>query len=128
MHHCNLPVTHWTSVLSISTKYEFPAIRTRAIAELTKQIVLARTHGVPDWLPAAYRRIALRDAPLEEVEAEKLGLRTTVRLGVRSARALRVAPGSEAGVAARRKEEEAIARRVVEEVFGQDLALAAATA
>lgn len=64
-------------------------IRQRAIRQIIshrvgidpiEKIVLAEQHDIADWLPSAYASLCQRVNPLEEWEAEKLGLRTTVKL------------------------------------------------
>jgi hypothetical protein len=83
------PLSAWTSILSISTRYQMKRVRTRAIKEIfdfwpridpVDQVVLAVKHNVPDWLPLAYAVLCQRDDPIEIDEAKKLGLETTVML------------------------------------------------
>ncbi|EIN06793.1 hypothetical protein PUNSTDRAFT_72165, partial [Punctularia strigosozonata HHB-11173 SS5] len=138
MHRRPQTPAYWTSLLSIATKYEFPAIRTRAIAELKSpdaaldpiaEIVLAMTYAIPEWLPGAYQKVCLRPSPLEVEEAERLGLRTAmmlakarelVRTAVAQTRALRMPPDNEETVKAYAKEDEAAASKIVVEVFGPE--------
>ncbi|KIP04823.1 hypothetical protein PHLGIDRAFT_36731 [Phlebiopsis gigantea 11061_1 CR5-6] len=82
----------WAALLSISTRFAFDKIRARAISVLAPSshtfnlldsvdaIVLALKHDVPQWLETAYVLLTLRDEPLDDAEAAKLGLATTVRL------------------------------------------------
>ncbi|KAI0088375.1 hypothetical protein BDY19DRAFT_994277 [Irpex rosettiformis] len=87
-------VSEWTALLSISTRYAFDRIRSRAIAALAPgpipystqllgpvdMIVLAVKHDIPQWLETAYVSLCLREHPLEEGEGEKLGVVTSIRL------------------------------------------------
>lgn len=89
---------NWITLLSISTRLEFEAIRKRAIQEINDadknilspidKIVLAAQHNVPEWLAPAYGDLCRRDEPLEEAEAVKIGYRKTVLLA-RAREALR---------------------------------------
>jgi len=84
-----LSLKEWTAILSISSRYDMDKIRRRAIGQIishrpriepVEKFVLAEKHNIPDWLPAAYASLCQRANPLEEWEAEKLGLRITVKL------------------------------------------------
>jgi hypothetical protein len=137
---------YWTTLLSVTTKLEFPAIRARAVAELRSsdaaldpimEVVLATAYSIPEWLPGAYQRVCLRPAPLEIEEAERLGLRTAMmlakarellRAAMAQTRALRMPPDNEEMVKAYAKEDEAVAARIVADVFGSELKVASASA
>jgi hypothetical protein len=84
-----LSLNEWTAILSISSRYDMDRIRQRAIRQIishrpridpVEKIVLAEKHDIAGWLPSAYASLCQRVNPLEEWEAEKLGLRITVRL------------------------------------------------
>lgn len=75
----------WTSILSISTRYKMEDIRSRSIKEISHfeprinpvdQVLLAKLHDVPEWLPIAYNILCDRKAPIELDEASKLGFET----------------------------------------------------
>jgi hypothetical protein len=83
------PLSFWTLLLSISTRFEMHRVRSRAITEINifhpridpvDQVVLAVRHNVPEWLPQAYTAICKRAEPIEIDDARKLGLETTVLL------------------------------------------------
>jgi hypothetical protein len=83
------PLSFWTLLLSISTRFEMNRVRSRAITEINifhpridpvDQVVLAVRHSVPEWLPQAYAAICKRAKPIEIDDARKLGLETTVLL------------------------------------------------
>ncbi|KAI0826004.1 hypothetical protein BC629DRAFT_1452231, partial [Irpex lacteus] len=74
-------VAEWTALLSISTRYAFDRIRSRAIAALSPltptstssvtqlldpvdMLVLAVKHDVPQWLEPAYVALCMREHPL----------------------------------------------------------------
>ena len=87
-------VSEWTALLSISTRYAFDRIRSRAIAALAPGptpystqlvdpvdiVVLAVKHDVPQWLETAYVSLCMREHSLEEEEGEKLGVVTSIKL------------------------------------------------
>ena len=79
----------WTSVLRLSTMWEFIDIRARAIQELSKfgmstmdKIFLARECNVGDWLLSGYQEIIRRPAKacIDSEDAEQLGWETAFRL------------------------------------------------
>lgn len=93
-------------LLSISTRFDFEAIRQRAIHDIDyphpfrrpldpiNKIVLAEKHDIPKWLAPAYAALCQRANPLELWEAQKLGMEKTVLLH-RAREAVReLAPGS----------------------------------
>lgn len=84
-----LSLNEWIAILSISSRYDMGRIRQRAIRQIishhphidpVEKIVLAEKHDITAWLPSAYASLCQRVNPLEEWEAEKLGLRITVKL------------------------------------------------
>jgi len=79
----------WISILSISSRYDMDTIRQRAIRQIIShrpridpvvKIALAEKHNIPDWLASAYASLCQRANPLEEWEAERLGMRVAVKL------------------------------------------------
>lgn len=82
----------WAALLAISTRFAFEKIRARAISVLAPSsysfslldpvdaVALALKHDIPQWLEPAYVLLCMRDEPLDELEGEKLGVGTTVRL------------------------------------------------
>ncbi len=82
-------VTDWISMLSISTRLNFPKVRERAIKEITARlemidsfdlIGLAVKYDVQQWLKPAYRRIVTRDNLITHAEAEKIPFPMAVML------------------------------------------------
>ncbi|KAI9060019.1 hypothetical protein FKP32DRAFT_1595764 [Trametes sanguinea] len=76
-------------LLSTSTALSFPAARTHAISALdsasppldpVERVFLAEKYNIPAWLRPAYVALCARAHPLEDSEAEVLGLQTTARL------------------------------------------------
>lgn len=83
------PLEAWTSLLSISTRFEMARVRSRAIKEINDfrppidpvdQVILAVKHNVPDWLPTAYAALSRRKEPIRHDEGERLGMKTTTSL------------------------------------------------
>ncbi|KAI0088337.1 hypothetical protein BDY19DRAFT_950387 [Irpex rosettiformis] len=77
----------WIALLSISTRYVFDNIRELAISEISKQMIdpvtkitLANRYHVPQWLSPAFLELCKRVEPLQDPEAEALGLRSVVRI------------------------------------------------
>jgi hypothetical protein len=84
-----LSLAGWIYILSISSRYDMEKIRQRAIREIissrpridpVEKIVLAEKHNIGDWLAPSYVSLCQRANPLEEWEAEKLGIRVAVKL------------------------------------------------
>jgi len=86
------PVTHSTealiNILCLATKWEFATTRSYAIELLTSRslspvlrIELARAYDVPGWLLPSLVELARLRTPLSDVDAERLGLPTVLRLG-----------------------------------------------
>ncbi|OJT13609.1 hypothetical protein TRAPUB_9845 [Trametes pubescens] len=76
-------------LLSTSSALTFPAARTHAITALdqasppldpVERVFLAEKYNIPAWLRPAYVELCSRAHPLEDSEAEVLGLQTTARL------------------------------------------------
>ncbi|KAI1792699.1 hypothetical protein LXA43DRAFT_1004628 [Ganoderma leucocontextum] len=76
-------------LLSTASHLSFPAARTHAIAALdaasppldpVERVFLAEKYGIPTWRRPAYVELCGRAHPLEDAEAEVLGLQTTARL------------------------------------------------
>lgn len=79
----------WTSLLSISSRFDMGHIRERAIKEIAnfqpgidpvEQAVLAVKFSVHSWLPIAYAALCQRQDPIEVEEARKLGVDTMALL------------------------------------------------
>ncbi|KZV76477.1 hypothetical protein PENSPDRAFT_747662 [Peniophora sp. CONT] len=71
----------WTAVLRLATLWSFATTRTLAIRELEPlasvidKLVLARAHGVEQWLRPAFVELCLRPAKLTRAEAARLQAR-----------------------------------------------------
>lgn len=82
MHNTTTPsLAEWIALLSISTRFEMPKVRARAISEIAsldrdidpvERIVLAQKYNVPEWLSDAYIALCEREQPLSAHEARKL--------------------------------------------------------
>lgn len=114
-----LPSGDWMDLLAISTRYDFEKIRKRAIKEIegfqppvdpVTKIVLATKHDIPEWLEGSYVLICERGEPLEESEAEQLGICAVVKMSkAREVFRAKNAAGSEPATSA---------LSVIQEVFG----------
>lgn len=90
MHDENVfPLESWIALLSFSTRFICDKIRARSIREVEamqsrvdpiERVVLAFRHNVPQWLNGAYQELCQRQDSLTEVEGEKLGLPTVIKL------------------------------------------------
>jgi hypothetical protein len=77
----------WTAVLVLAHRWDFPAIRAVAVAELAAvttpidKLVLARAYGVEEWLMGAY--LAVCEAPEypSDEDCLRLDRATIVRIG-----------------------------------------------
>ncbi|KAH9925029.1 uncharacterized protein BXZ73DRAFT_50160 [Epithele typhae] len=76
-------------LLSTASTLGFAAARAHAIAALdassprldaVERVFLAEKYSIPTWLRPAYVELCARSTPLEDTEAEVLGLQTTARL------------------------------------------------
>jgi hypothetical protein len=81
----------WISILRVSTLYELPQVRERAIREINaerheveldpvRKIEVAQENKVPEWLARAYEALCQRERGLDDEEAQRLGVVTTNRL------------------------------------------------
>ena len=81
-------VEEWTSILTLSDKWNFAELKTQATFQLSsimstiEKIALSKKYNVgnPYWLLAAYRELCTRRYPLSIVEGEKLGLETVIKI------------------------------------------------
>ena len=81
-------VEEWTSILTLSDKWNFAELKTNATFQLSsimttiEKIALSKKYNVgnPYWLMAAYRELCTRRYPLSLVEGEKLGLETVIKI------------------------------------------------
>jgi len=77
----------WTSVLKLSTLWEFKQMRQEAVNKLSQspmkpidKVVLARTYEVEKWLVEGYAELVRRDGGISSEERQTLGLETTLKL------------------------------------------------
>jgi hypothetical protein len=76
----------WTSVLHLSSKWDFESIRSLALRELlplaspVDKIVLGRKYGFDDWLTPAFVAVCARAEPLSLAEAEKMSNADVTRI------------------------------------------------
>lgn len=76
----------WRSILALSTQWGFESIRLLAIREVFSlaspidKIVLGRQYDIRVWLPDAYEAVCLREDPLSDEEAERIGAKDTARV------------------------------------------------
>ena len=80
----------WTSVLKLSTLWQFTTLRAVAIENMTpllkrsggsaKWISLARTYSVREWLLPALHALARRQLPLQIYEVDLLGIETVLKM------------------------------------------------
>lgn len=84
--HC-MSIEEWTSVLKLSTMWDFLDTRALALQNLAKtkmdlvtKVLIAKQYKIHDWLFAGYEALAKRTSPISLSEAERLGLTTTVQL------------------------------------------------
>ncbi|KAF9228864.1 hypothetical protein BS17DRAFT_812789 [Gyrodon lividus] len=93
-------VEQWTSVLKLSTLWEFHGLRQTAIDNLSgipvppvEKIVLAYVYDVKSWLLPAMQELVRRPTPINMEEANRLGFETALKLAsVREQLALRSVP------------------------------------
>ncbi|OCH86748.1 hypothetical protein OBBRIDRAFT_737453 [Obba rivulosa] len=87
--HSSSPVGDLLALLSVATRLSYPKIRAHAIARLDacappldpiERIILAEKHGIEQWLLPAYVAVCQRCHPLEDAEAEVLGVQTATRI------------------------------------------------
>ena len=77
----------WIALLSISTRFVFDKIRELSIDKISHQMIdpvkkinLANKYNIPHWLPTAFADLIKRPEPMNDSEAESLGLRNVVRV------------------------------------------------
>jgi hypothetical protein len=76
----------WSSVLSLSEKWGFRSLCTRAIKMLEpltsalEKVVLGNQYRIVNWLPNAYLDLCERTEPLSDEEGEQLGLYDVLRI------------------------------------------------
>ena len=79
----------WMDLLSIANTYGLKRVYRRALAEIedinvnidpVERVLLAKKLNVKNWLAPAYVALCIRRDPLNESEAEKLGIQTYVKL------------------------------------------------
>jgi len=84
----SLHVDELTSVLKLSTMWDFTEIRESAIGHLSfrisvvAQVVLGGKYKVPQWLFAGYEGLAKRKEAISMSEAAQLGFSTAFRIGL----------------------------------------------
>ncbi|KAK6974379.1 BTB domain-containing protein [Favolaschia claudopus] len=85
----NFSLGQWITLLSISSRLTFDLLRAHAIQAIEEnstpldpvdKLVLAMKYKIPQWLAPAYTELCQRPNCLEEWEAEKIGLKNTVRI------------------------------------------------
>ncbi|TBU30395.1 hypothetical protein BD309DRAFT_856546 [Dichomitus squalens] len=85
----SVSLSDWVSILRISTLLQFTKMRQYAIRELSARraslvpveaILLAKEHDIPSWLGPAYAELVRRSTPLDDTEAESLGVRVTAQI------------------------------------------------
>lgn len=81
-------IEEWTSILTLSDKWNFAQLKTLATRELgsitsnIEKIALSKKYNIgnPQWLLAAYRELCTRRYPLSQIEAEILGLEIVIKI------------------------------------------------
>jgi hypothetical protein len=102
----------WISVLKVAHRFDFASVRALAIRLLTPlttpvdKIVLAREHGVREWLAGAYRDVCVSPSLPSDAECDRLGFDTFKRVARARDTLSMFAPTAEYDV-----------RRVVQDVF-----------
>ncbi|KAF7309187.1 hypothetical protein MKEN_01121300 [Mycena kentingensis (nom. inval.)] len=83
----DLSTDAWTSVLKLSTMWEFWDIRRTAIEVLTRRpiddverVVLAKDYHVTDWLRTAYQGLLRREKNLTMGDAERIGWQSAFQI------------------------------------------------
>ena len=86
----NLSQHQWTSVLKLSTMWEFDGPRNAAIRHLDSlaeppidpidKVVLAMQYEIKEWLLPALLKLAQRPEPISIEEGYRIGFETTVKL------------------------------------------------
>ncbi|KAF5355550.1 hypothetical protein D9758_006304 [Tetrapyrgos nigripes] len=77
----------WISILKLSTLWDMPRIRERAIKRMVplmqdpiQKIEIAREYEIDDWMLPALNQLVQRDEALSVEEGKKLGLEYTLKL------------------------------------------------
>ena len=90
---CNLlSLEEWTSVLKLSSMWQFQEVRARAIkamesptfsmeSDLVNKIVIARRFDVSSWLVPCLNALVQREKPLDLLEGNRLGLEWVLKVG-----------------------------------------------
>ncbi|KAF6761159.1 hypothetical protein DFP72DRAFT_803918 [Ephemerocybe angulata] len=85
---CDLTTAdEWTSVLAISSMWEFASLRLLAIDKLSHitnavdRIALGKRFDLPHWVTPAYFDLCTRGEPLNQDEGEKLGMADVIKIG-----------------------------------------------
>ncbi|KAG6328814.1 hypothetical protein ID866_10276 [Astraeus odoratus] len=80
-------IEEWTSVLKLSTTWDFKAVRQAAIDVLNvsqigpvDRVVLARQYDIKDWLLPALNHLAQRPEPTSLEEAGRMGIDFALKL------------------------------------------------
>ena len=85
----NLSQHQWTSILKLSTMWEFDGPRNAAIRHLDSlqppidpidKVVLAMQYEIKEWLLPALLKLAQRLEPISIEEGRRIGFETTVKL------------------------------------------------
>lgn len=121
----------WIALLSVSTKFDMPGVRRRAIAEITllrsgldaiDQIDMALKYHVQEWLNDAYITLCGREKSLTSQEAKRLGDDVPFLVAEAREAILRVQLVAAKETTPRGAEPQdvpSIVRRVVDEVFNR---------
>jgi hypothetical protein len=77
----SLTLEEWTSVLNLSSMWQFHAIRATAIKvmgnlsmDLVDKIVIARRYDISSWLVSALNALVQREKPIDMCEGNRLGM------------------------------------------------------
>ncbi|KZV76842.1 hypothetical protein PENSPDRAFT_549196, partial [Peniophora sp. CONT] len=79
-------VGEWTSVLRLASLWNSQGIRSLAIDILDRsmsshqRLVLARAHGIQDWIEPAFESLSTREEPLSVEEAKELPIEDVIRI------------------------------------------------
>lgn len=85
----DLSLDQWTSVLKLSTMWEFHAPRIAAISHLdslddqidpTHKVVLAMQYDIKEWMLPALLKLARRPDPISIEEGRRMGFETALKL------------------------------------------------
>lgn len=87
----SLSLEEWTSVLKLSSMWQFQEIRARAIkamesptflmdSDLVNKIVVARRFAISSWLVPSLNALVQREKPLDLLEGNRLGLEWVLKV------------------------------------------------